>query len=125
MTIKDVAEQYFGGEIDIDVCDEEVDMMVAFCYDGATNDAYDKFLEILYNNVVVSRYDEKTPLLVCDFSGFYRIYREELVDWANKNIYREFDDDEVEYDIVLATEGLIAGGYSESQYASLNKIIGG
>ena len=123
MTIKDTAEQYFDGELDIDVCDTEIDMMVAFCYDGSNNDSYDKFLSILYNNIIVSKFDQITPMLVCDFSGFYRIYKEKLIDWANNYLDREFDDDEVEYDMTIATEGLIAGYFSETAYSKLIKIL--
>ena len=64
-------------------------------------------------------------MLVCDFSGFYRMYREQLVDWVNKNVNRSgaFSDSYVEYDMTLATEGLVAGFFSDEQYASLNDIL--
>lgn len=125
MTIKEAAEEYFGGEIDIDVCDSEIDMMVAFCYTiGDTNDCYDKFLELLSKNVRVVRYDQNDSVMTCDFSGFYRKYRDKLNEWADKYMsIREFDEDEVEYDMVLLTEGLVAGFASESTYESLLKVF--
>ena len=61
--------------------------------------------------------------MVCDFSGYFRIYREKLIPWVNKYLNREFDDDEVEYDMAQAIEGLIAGYFSESAYSDLIKIL--
>ena len=125
MTIKEAAEEYFGGEIDIDVCDPEIDMTVAFCYTiGDTSDCYGKFLELLSKNVRVVRYDQNDSIMTCDFSGFYRKYKDRLNEWADKyRSIREFDKDEVEYDMVLMTEGLVAGYASESTYRSLLKVF--
>ena len=124
MTIKDVMEQYFDGEIDQDVCDTEIDVAVALCYTlGDENDSYEKLLKLLVENVVVERYLSNDTYMVCDFSGYFRIYREKLIPWANKYLNREFDDDEVEYDMAQAIEGLIAGYFSESAYSDLIKIL--
>lgn len=125
MTIKDVIDQYFeNGEIDQDVCDTEIDVAVALCYTlGDENDAYEKLLKLLVENVVVERYLSNDTYMVCDFSGYFRIYREKLIPWANKYLNREFDDDEVEYDMAQAIEGLIAGYFSESAYSDLIKIL--
>ena len=125
MTIKDVIDQYFeNGEIDQDVCDTEIDVAVALCYTlGDENDAYEKLLKLLVENVVVERYLSNDTYMVCDFSGYFRIYREKLIPWANKYLNREFDDDEVEYDMAQAIEGLIAGYFSETAYSDLIKIL--
>ena len=125
MTIKDVINQYFeNGEIDQDVCDTEIDVAVALCYTlGDENDAYEKLLKLLVENVVVERYLPNDTYMVCDFSGYFRIYREKLIPWANKYLNREFDDDEVEYDMAQAIEGLIAGYFSETAYSDLIKIL--
>lgn len=125
MTIKDVIDQYFeNGEIDQDVCDTEIDVAVALCYTlGDENDSYEKLLKLLVENVVVERYLSNDTYMVCDFSGYFRIYREKLIPWANKYLNREFDDDEVEYDMAQAIEGLIAGYFSESAYSDLIKIL--
>ena len=125
MTIKDVIDQYFeNGEIDQDVCDTEIDVAVALCYTlGDENDSYEKLLKLLVENVVVERYLANDTYMVCDFSGYFRIYREKLIPWANKYLNREFDDDEVEYDMAQAIEGLIAGYFSESAYSDLIKIL--
>lgn len=125
MTIKDVIDQYFeNGEIDQDVCDTEIDVAVALCYTlGDENDAYEKLLKLLVENVVVERYLQNDTYMVCDFSGYFRIYREKLIPWANKYLNREFEDDEVEYDMAQAIEGLIAGYFSETAYSDLIKIL--
>ena len=125
MTIKDVIDQYFeNGEIDQDVCDTEIDVAVALCYTlGDENDAYEKLLKLLVENVVVERYLSNDTYMVCDFSGYFRIYREKLIPWANKYLNREFNDDEVEYDMAQAIEGLIAGYFSETAYSDLIKIL--
>ena len=125
MTIKDVINQYFeNGEIDQDVCDTEIDVAVALCYTlGDENDAYEKLLKLLVENVVVERYLSNDTYMECDFSGYFRIYREKLIPWANKYLNREFDDNEVEYDMAQAIEGLIAGYFSESAYSDLIKIL--
>ena len=63
-------------------------------------------------------------IMTCDFSGFYRKYKDRLNEWAEKyRSIREFDKDEVEYDMVLMTEGLVAGYASESTYRSLLKVF--
>ena len=125
MTIKDVIDQYFkNGEIDQDVCDTEIDVAVALCYTlGDENDSYEKLLKLLVENVVVERYLSNDTYMICDFSGYFRIYREKLIPWVNKYLNREFDDDEVEYDMAQAIEGLIAGYFSESAYSDLIKIL--
>lgn len=125
MTIKEAAEEYFSGEIDIDVCDSEIDMAVAFCYTvGDSSDCYEKFLELLSKNVRVVRYEQNESIMTCDFSGFYRKYRDRLSEWFDKYMFiRVFDEDEIEYDMVSLTEGLIVGFASESTYESLLKVF--
>lgn len=126
MTIKEAAEEYFNGEIDIDVCDSEIDMVVAFRYTvGDNSDCREKFLELLSNNVRVVRYEQNESIMTCDFSGFYRKYRDRLNEWVDKRRWftRVFDKDKVEYDIVYLTESLIYDGALESDYESLLKVF--
>jgi hypothetical protein len=125
MTIKEAAEEYFNGEIDIDVCDSEIDMTVAFCYTvGDNSDCREKFLELLSKNVRVVRYEQNESIMTCDFSGFYRKYRDSLSEWFDKyTFFRVSDKDEVEHAIVLLTKSLIAGVPSESTYESLLKVF--
>ena len=125
-TIKDWAIQNADGDMDIDVCDTEIDMMVAFCYVvGESSDAYEQFLDILAENVEVEKFNPTWSCLVCRFSDFYAKYRDRLIAWFHKNGYQctEFDEDEIEYEMTLWTEGLVAGYESEDVYASLNQVF--
>ena len=64
--------------------------------------------------------------MVCDFSGFYRIYSEKIADWIKEvGLVRcgEFADDEPEYELTNITPQLISGDASESLYASLLKVF--
>ena len=88
-TIRETAEEYLGEEIDIDVSDTDIDMAVCLCHTlGDTNDSMDKFLELLCNNVIVTKFvpqtDNNSAYMVCDFSGFYRIYSEKIADWIKE-----------------------------------------
>lgn len=124
MTIKEAAEEYFNGEIDIDVCDSEIDMTVAFCYTvGDSSNYYEKFLELLSKNVRVVRYEQSESIMTCDFSGFYRKYTDRLSEWYDKHTFFRVNKYEVEYYIVCMTESLIAGVASESAYESLLKVF--
>lgn len=130
-TIRETAEEYLGEEIDIDVSDTDIDMAVCLCHTlGDTNDSMDKFLELLCNNVIVTKFVPKTEnnlaYMVCDFSGFYRIYSEKIADWIKEvGLVRcgEFADDEPEYELTNITPQLISGDASESLYASLLKVF--
>ena len=126
MTIKEWAIQNMDGDMDIDICDTDIDMMVAFCYAvGDTSDAYGKFLDILAENVEVERLNPTWNCLVCRLSDFYAQYRDQLIDWFDANGIQctEFDEDEIEYEMTLWSESLIAGYASESTYASLVQIF--
>lgn len=126
-TIRETAEEYFGEEIDIDVSDTDIDMAVCLCHTlGDTNDSMDKFLELLCNNVIVTKFDPENGHMVCDFSGFYRIYSEKIADWIKEvGLVRcgDFADDEPEYELTNITPQLISGNASESLYASLLKVF--
>lgn len=126
-TIRETAEEYLGNEIDIDVCDTDIDMCVCLCHTlGDTSDAMEKFIELLCNNVIVTRFDPENGHMVCDFSGFYRIYREKINKWIDEvGLIRcgDFDDDEPEYELTNITEQLISGNAGENLYASLLKVF--
>lgn len=127
MTIKEVAEEYFNGKIDIDVCDSEIDIAAAFRHTVGDNSTYrEKFLELLSKNVRVVRYKQNGFIMTCDFSGFYRKYRDRLNEWVDKNnkwFTRVWDRDDIEHDIVSLTEGLIDGAALESDYESFLKVF--
>ena len=92
---------------------------------GDNSDCREKFLELLSNNVRVVRYEQNESIMTCDFSGFYRKYRDRLNEWVDKRRWftRVFDKDKVEYDIVYLTESLIYDGALESDYESLLKVF--
>lgn len=124
MTIKEYAIECCEGELDMDVCDVDIDMMVAFCYSvGDSSNAYEKFIEILANNVEMVKVNNNMPcpVLVCNFTKYYKSVADKLTDWIDNNIRKEFD--EPEYNMVNATEGLVAGYFSDSQYAELVKAL--
>jgi len=127
MTIKEYAIQLDDGYLDMDVCDDDVDMSVAFVYDAeeTPTDAYEKFQQILAENVEVVRFNPTWSCLVCKFSEFYAKHREQLVALFRKNnwSYEEFDEDQIEYEMSLWTEGLVAGYESEPVYAELVKAL--
>lgn len=123
MTIKEYAIQLEDGYLDQDVCDNDVDMSVAFVYDAeaTSKDSYDKFIELLAENVEVVRLNPAWDCLVCRFSDFYAKHKTQLVDLFTRNHwdYTEFDEDQIEYEMTLWTEALVAGYESESVYAKL------
>ena len=128
MTITDYALEYEGGELDIDVCDTDIDMLVALCYDiGSTEDAYDRFLGMLCDNVEVENINDAwgSDILVCKFTEFFESYRPALANWFKVEGYddSDFEFDEPEYKLVEMLEGLISGNYSEDTYASLLRVF--
>lgn len=131
MTIYDYIVNVCDGEIDMDVSDTEIDMMVALCYD--VNDEYGdeypemrKFLTTLVKNTkIVKQIDGGyAPILICDFSSFFKPYNEQLKDFFDMD-YSDFDADEAYYEAVANLEPLISGNASESQYRELNEILAG
>lgn len=129
MTLKEYGEKFLDGNIDVDVYDNEIDMGVAFVFDcnKAPKDYYEKFLSIFANNVmVVDELNDEWNSLTCDFSGFYKPYNKQINAWYKKNGgHDEFEGDEGYYDLVLATEGLVSGYYSEEDYKELCDIFKG
>lgn len=125
MTLREYGKKFLDGYLDTDVYDTEIDMGVAFVFDCDEDptDNYEKFLSILADNVVVKD-AFKDGVLTCDFSGFYKPYNDKINDWYKKNGgHQEFEGEEGYYDLVLATEGLVAGYYSEEDYKELCDIF--
>ena len=125
MTLREYGKKFLDGYLDTDVYDTEIDMGVAFVFDcdEEPTDNYEKFLSILADNVVVKD-AFKDGALTCDFSGFYKPYNDKINDWYRKNGgHQEFEGEEGYYDLVLATEGLVAGYYSEEDYKELCDIF--
>ena len=124
MTIEQVAERLCDGSIDMDVCDTDIDMMVAFCYDiGDSGDAYERFLGLLAKKVKVVTI--RDYVWVCDFSGYFKQFNDELIKLRDSNGWGtiEFDGDETYYDYVLWLEALISGNASESSYSKLLTVL--
>lgn len=123
MTISEYAIQLEDGYLDMDVCDNDVDMSVAFVYDTeeAPTDSYYEFLKVLAENVEVVKYNPTWSCLICKFSDFYAKHRDALVALFRENNwpYDEFDEDEIEYEMTIWTEGLVAGYESEGVYSKL------
>lgn len=125
MTLREYGKKFLDGYLDTDVYDTEIDMGVAFVFDcdEEPTDNYEKFLSILADNVVVKDAFNDGDL-TCDFSGFYKPYNDKINDWYKKNGgHQEFEGEEGYYDLVLATEGLVSGSYSEEDYKELCDIF--
>lgn len=130
MKIKDYALTCEGGWLDTDVTDTDIDLLVAFVWDANSKieDEYDRFLSLLANNVEVKQVPNEKYNMICDFSGYFRKFNDELkklYDDEGWDIDGDFDEDETYYDLVLCLEGLISGYSSERVYGKLNKILMG
>lgn len=128
MKIRDYALTCEGGWLDTDVTDKDIDMLVAFVWDAGSEikDEYDRFLSLLANNVEVLQVPNEKYNMICDFSGYFRNFNDELkelYDRAGWCIDEEFDEDEIYYDFVLALEGLISGYSNEKTYREINKML--
>lgn len=125
-TMEVVAENLFDGIIDMDVCDTEVgDVWVCFSYDiGDTNSAYERFLGCLAKNVKVVGFTNDDTL-ICDFSGYFEQFNDELIKLQEKEHWNtlEFDGDETFYDYVLWLQNLIPGNVQNSVYAKLLTVL--
>lgn len=128
MTLAEVADNLYGGEIDVDVSDVDIDMVVAFVYNtqNEPDDEYDRFIKILADRTKVVKLNNSSwgDTLVCDFSSVFKPYNEELMNVFDMN-NSEFDDSEAYYEAVLNLEGLIPGMAGESTYRELNDILEG
>lgn len=121
LTLKDYAYTFGDGYMDEDVCDTEVDMLVAYIWDedmAKSSDPYDKFQDLLASKVKVVGKGAYGP--ICDFSGFARPYGKKISKFMNDWYYQEyfeFDfDDEPEYAFVEQLENLISGNATGSEY---------
>lgn len=126
LTIAQYAKFVFGGEMDCDVCDKDIDMLVAMVYDvnHESSDEMSKFLDILANNVKIVKAHPSSygDVLECDFSSFFKPYNEQLKEFFDMS-RSEFDDDEAYYEAVVNLEPLISGNASEQTYKELNNIL--
>ena len=126
LTIAQYAKFVCGGEMDCDVCDKDIDMLVAMVYDvnHESSDEMSKFLDILANNVKIVKAHPSSygDVLECDFSSFFKPYNEQLKEFFDMS-RSEFDDDEAYYEAVVNLEPLISGNASEQTYKELNNIL--
>lgn len=128
MTLKEYAINYCYGYLDEDVCDKDVDMLVACIWDedmANSSDPYDQFIDLLVSQVKVVGKGAYGP--ICDFSGWARQHLDEVRSVLKKNYYEtEFDfDTEAEYAFVYPVlENLISGNAYESEYKNWIKVFG-
>lgn len=124
-TLKEVAMNFYNGDLDIDVYDTEIDMAVAFVYNfkEEPTDYYEKFLKYLADNVQVMYISSNG--ITCDFSKFFKEAGDKLRNFVIENNWQsgEFDDNEAYYDMVLCLESLISGNSSESTYKDILEIL--
>ena len=120
MTLKEYAMKLHEGYIDMDVCDTEIDMVVAFVCDfnETPADNYDKFLHLLGERTKVVKASEWS--LVCDFTSVFKPYEEKLKEFFDME-YSEFD--EAYYEAVVNLEYLIPGMSGEKTYGELIDIL--
>ena len=130
LTIDQYARDICDGHMDVDVCDEDVDMLVAFCYDVDSIDSeypeMDKFLEKLAKNVKITK-EVKNPYgstLVCDFTSYLKPFNEEWKEFFDMD-NSEFSEDEAYYEAVDNLEALISGNAGEKTYKAINDILDG
>lgn len=122
MTLYELAKLHQRGVLDMDITDKEIDMCVAITVDTNVEptDWYGKYIDLLAKSVKVEWWREN--MICLDLSGWYRPYKEKILKEFEGG-YREFDDDEFEYDLVLWTEQFVAGYGDESTYKELVKIL--
>ena len=120
MTLKEYAMKLHEGYIDMDVCDTEIDMVVAFVCDfnETPTDNYDKFLHLLGERTKVVKANEWS--LVCDFTSVFKPYEDKLREFFDMD-YSEFD--EAYYEAVVNLEGLVSGMSGEKTYRELIDIL--
>lgn len=129
MKIRDYALTCEGGWLDTDVTDTDIDLLVAFVWDAnaKAEDEYDRFLSLLAKNVEIKQVPNEKYNMICDFSGYFRNFNDELKKLYDKegwDVDGDFDEDEeVYYDFVMALEGLISGYSNEKTYREINKIL--
>jgi hypothetical protein len=122
MTISDYALEH-DGEIDIDVTDTELNILVGFTHTlGDNNSIQEKTLNILCENVKVIR--EEDDFLVCDFSGFFKQYNQQIYDYFMKNRILYIEDVEDSYlELVEWLPSLITGYITENTCFQIYQIF--
>ena len=122
MTISDYALEH-DGEIDIDVTDTELNILVGFTHTlGDNSSIQEKTLNILCENVNVVR--EEEDFLVCDFSGFFKQYNQQIYDYFMKNRILYIEDVEDSYlELVEWLPSLITGYITENTCFQIYQIF--
>ena len=124
MTITQYAKTLDDNYIDQDVCDTDIDMMVALVYDfnEEPTDYYNKFIKALCDKTKIEKISDS--VLVCRFTDVFRPYNEECEDIFNME-NSEFRADEAYYEAVANLEPLIAGYAGESTYKDMYDLLNG
>lgn len=127
MTLADYAFRYEDGQLDVDVCDTEIDMAVCFSHDfnvkPAEDDKYEQFVDFIGRHVKVKYVG--IDVIEVDFSGFLKPFNEKLNKVQKDNDWRsiEFEDDELYYDFVLWMDDLLSGYEAEKIYEILLETL--
>lgn len=122
MTLYELAKLHQHGVLDMDITDKEIDMCVAITVDtnAEPKDWYDKYIEVLAKRVNVVWWRE--DMICLDLSAFHRLHKPALLREFEGG-YREFEDEDFEYDMTLWTESFVAGYSNEGTYETLVKIM--
>ena len=124
MTITQYAKTLDDNYIDQDVCDTDIDMMVALVYDfnEEPTDYCNKFIKTLCDKTKIEKINDS--VLVCRFTDVFKPYNEECEDIFNME-NSEFRADEAYYEAVANLEPLIAGYAGESTYKDMYDLLNG
>jgi len=130
MTLYDYIKNVCNGEIDMDVCDNDIDMMVAFCHNinehSSEYPQMERFLNLLAKRTKIIKQNNGgyAPILICDFSSALKPYNEEWKKFFDMD-YSDFDEDEAYYEAVVNLEPLISGNAGEDTYKEFCDIMEG
>jgi hypothetical protein len=122
MTLEEYGQQH-NGYIDIDVMDTELDIYVCFTHElGDVNDNQTKILDYLAKKVKIV--NEKTDVLICDFSGFFKTYNKVIRDYCVEHKIQNNEDEEESYLwMVEKLPSIISGYANEKTYIDIITIL--
>lgn len=124
-TLTEIAKMFYGGDLDIDVYDADIDIAVAFVYTvtDKPQSPYEEFLKILADNVEVQRIDEEG--ITCYFSKYFASFGKKLTDFIGEVEWEsgEFDPVDFYYDMTLKLESLVAGYATDSTYKLIVELL--